>query len=367
MKVLTLWSRCLVLIALLTACTTPTAVPTVSQPTATLVAVSATATEAQAAATATTAPTTAATDITAATETTAPATATDAPTQAATETTTPTETIAPTEAVAVVNTPAGPRGALVLATTTSTADTGLLAAILPYFEARDNLDVKVIAVGTGQALAIGAKGDADVVLVHARSQEDKFVADGFGVDRRDVMYNDFVIVGPANDPAGIKDLPKAKDAFAKIAAAGAPFASRGDGSGTNTKERSLWASAAITPTSGANGYVALGQGMGETLTYANETGSYTLTDRGTWLARQSGLTNLVLLVGGTSVKTNPDTSLYNPYGVIAVNPAKFPKVNYKEATLFIEWITSLSIQRRIYEFGRDQFGQSLFYPVAQTP
>ena len=364
MKAIHTFGRWLSLAALLTACAAPTAAPTASQPTATTAAV-ATATDAQAAATATTAPTTAATA--AATETTAPATATNAPTQAATETTAPTETIAPTETAAVVPSPTGPRGTLILATTTSTADSGLLAAILPYFEARDNLDVKVIAVGTGQALAIGAKGDADVVLVHARSQEDKFVADGYGVDRRDVMYNDFVIVGPASDPAGIKDLPKAKDAFAKIAAAGAPFASRGDGSGTHSKEKSLWASAAITPTSGSNGYVALGQGMGETLNYANETGSYTLTDRGTWLARQGGLTNLVLLVGGTSVKTNPDPSLYNPYGVIAVNPARFPKVNYKEATLFIEWITSLSIQRRIYEFGRDLYGQSLFYPVAQTP
>ncbi len=367
MKAITTFGRWLSLAALLTACSAPTAAPTASQPTATAAVIAATATEAQAAATATTAPTAEATATTEATETTVPATATSAATLAATETTAPTETAAPTETVAVVPSPAGPRGTLILATTTSTADSGLLAAILPYFEARDNLDVKVIAVGTGQALAIGAKGDADVVLVHARSQEDKFVADGFGIDRRDVMYNDFVIVGPASDPAGIKDLPKAKDAFAKIAAAGAPFASRGDGSGTHTKEKSLWTSAAVTPTSGSNGYVALGQGMGETLNYANETGSYTLTDRGTWLARQGGLTNLVLLVGGTSVKTNPDPSLYNPYGVIAVNPAKFPKVNYKEASLFIEWITSLSIQRRIYEFGRDLYGQSLFYPVAQTP
>jgi tungstate transport system substrate-binding protein len=264
------------------------------------------------------------------------------------------------------NVPSDPK-TLILATTTSTSDSGLLDAILPYFEARDGVTVKVISVGTGQALAIGAKGDADVVLVHARSQEDKFVADGNGLDRKDVMYNDFVIVGPLNDPAGILNLKSAKDAFAKIASSGSPFASRGDNSGTNSKENSIWTAAGLKPVSGSNGYVALGQGMGETLVYSNETGSYTLTDRGTWLAQKSKLPNLKLLVGGTSVKTNPDKTLFNPYGVIAVNPAKFPKVNYPEAKSFIGWITSLSIQRRIYEFGRDLFGQSLFYPVAQTP
>ena len=256
---------------------------------------------------------------------------------------------------------------LILATTTSTADSGLLDAILLYFEAREDINVKVIAVGTGQALALAAKGDADVVLVHARSQEDKFVADGNGIDRRDVMYNDFVIVGPAGDPAGIAGAQLAKEALAKIAAAGAPFASRGDNSGTKTKENSLWAAAGLKPASGKNGYVALGQGMGETLLYANETGSYTLTDRGTWLARKVNLPNLKVLVGGDSIKTNPDVALFNPYGIIAVNPAKFPKVNYPKAKVLIEWITSLSIQRRIYEFGCDLYGQSLFYPVAKTP
>ena len=256
---------------------------------------------------------------------------------------------------------------LILATTTSTADSGLLTAILPYFESREGIKVKVIAVGTGQALAIGAKGDADVVLVHARSQEDKFVADGNGIDRRDVMYNDFVIVGPLKDPAGIANVKSGKEAFAKISTTGAPFASRGDNSGTNTKETSLWTAAGLKPVSGSNGYVALGQGMGETLLYSNETGSYTLTDRGTWLSQKSKLPYLTLLVGGTSVKNNPDKSLFNPYGVIAVNPAKFPKVNYPKAKLFTEWITSLSIQRRIYDFGRDSFGQSMFYPIAKTP
>ena len=256
---------------------------------------------------------------------------------------------------------------LILATTTSTADSGLLTAILPYFESREGIKVKVIAVGTGQALAIGAKGDADVVLVHARSQEDKFVADGNGIDRRDVMYNDFVIVGPLKDPAGIANVKSGKEAFAKISTTGAPFASRGDNSGTNTKETSLWTAAGLKPVSGSNGYVALGQGMGETLLYSNETGSYTLTDRGTWLSQKSKLPYLTLLVGGTSVKKNHDKSLLNPYGVIAVNPTKFTKVYYPKAKLLIEWITSLSIQRRIYDFGRDSFGQSMFYPIAKTP
>ncbi len=251
---------------------------------------------------------------------------------------------------------------MILATTTSTADSGLLAAILPYFEARENVKVKVIAVGTGQALAIGAKGDADVVLVHARAQEDKFVADGNGVDRRDVMYNDYVIVGPTSDPAGIAGMALAKDAFAQIAARDAPFVSRGDGSGTQTKENSIWAAAGLTPQSAANGYVSIGQGMGETLTFANETQSYTLSDRGTWLSQQANLPALMIVVGGASIASNADKNLHNPYGVMAVNPAKWPNVKYEFARRFIEWITSPAIQRRIGEYGKDKFGQSLFYP-----
>lgn len=355
------------LIALsLAACATatPTAAPT-APPTQPPTAVPATAVPATATAAPSEPPTAVPPSPTA-----APPTATTAP--AATATTAPTvaPTIAPTVAattIASFPTPSGPPGKLILATTTSTADSGLLRAILPFFEVRENLKIDVIAVGTGQALAIGARGDADVVLVHARAQEDAFVAAGNGIDRRDVMYNDFIIVGPASDPAAIAGTALGKEALAKIAAAGAPFASRGDNSGTNTKERELWRAAAISPQSGQNGYVALGQGMGETLIYANETGAYTLTDRGTRLARLASLPNLTLLVGGASVRTNPDPALYNPYGVIAVNPAKFPNVNYEKAKLFIEWITSLAIQRRIYEFGRDLYGESLFYPVAQTP
>jgi tungstate transport system substrate-binding protein len=249
-----------------------------------------------------------------------------------------------------------------LATTTSTADTGLLDAIVPVFESKYGARVDIVAVGTGQALALGASGDADVVLVHARAQEDKFVASGDGLDRRDVMYNDFVIVGPAADPAGIAGAELAKDAFAKIAAQQAVFVSRGDKSGTNTKEMALWAAAGLTPTFDLPWYLSIGQGMGETLNFTNEKLGYTLTDRGTWLAQQANLSYLKLLVGGANVAVNPDKSLLNPYGVIPVNPARHPGVNFELATKFAEWITALDTQQVISDFGRDKFGQSLFYP-----
>jgi tungstate transport system substrate-binding protein len=248
-----------------------------------------------------------------------------------------------------------------LATTTSTADTGLLDAIVPAFESQYGVRVDVVAVGTGQALALGASGDADVVLVHARAQEDKFVANGDGLERRDVMYNDFVIVGPAADPAGIAGTELAKDAFAKIAAKQAVFVSRGDKSGTNTKEMALWAAAGLTPTVDSPWYLSIGQGMGETLTFTNEKPGYTLTDRGTWLAQQANLRDLKLLVGGPNVAGNPDKSLLNPYGVIPVNPAKHPGVNFDLATDFANWITSVETQQLISAFGQDKFGQPLFY------
>ena len=252
-----------------------------------------------------------------------------------------------------------------LATTTSTADSGLLDAILPDFEQKNNARVDVVAVGTGQALEIGTKGDADVVLVHARSREDKFVADGDGVDRRDVMYNDFVVVGPATDPAGISSVTVAKEAFAKIAEAQAPFASRGDDSGTHTKEKSIWAAAGITPTIDSGWYLAVGQGMGETLLFANEKQAYTLADRGTWLSMQDKLPALALLVGGETIDQNGDKALLNPYGVIPVNPEKHPGVNFELATQFAEWLTSAETQQMISDYGKDKFGQSLFYPNSQ--
>ncbi len=249
-----------------------------------------------------------------------------------------------------------------LATTTSTADSGLLDAILPAFEAQYNTNVEVIAVGTGQALELGAKGDVDVVLVHARAREDEFVNAGDGVNRLDVMYNDFVLVGPKNDSAGVKGLETAKEAFQKIAAAAAPFASRGDDSGTHSKENSIWKSSEIAPDPASGWYFSLGQGMGETLIFANEKPAYTLADRGTWLAQKDNLPNLEIWVGGASINENKDKSLYNPYGVIPVNPAKHAGVIFELATQFAEWITAVETQEMIGEFGKDKFGQPLFYP-----
>lgn len=254
-----------------------------------------------------------------------------------------------------------------LATTTSTADSGLLDAILPIFEEAYNARVDVVAVGTGQALEIGAKGDADVVLVHARAREDKFVADGDGVNRLDVMYNDYIIVGPTTDPAAIKESAVAKEALAKIAEAQAPFASRGDDSGTHTKEKSLWAAAGITPTVDSGWYLSVGQGMGETLIFANERLAYTLADRGTWLAMAENLPELTVLTGGATIDQNGDKALLNPYGVIPVNPEKHPTVNFDLATKFAEWLTAAPTQQMIGEYGKEQFGQPLFYPSSVNP
>jgi tungstate transport system substrate-binding protein len=257
--------------------------------------------------------------------------------------------------------PTSPPQTLRLATTTSTDDSGLLDAILPDFESRCNATVEVIAVGTGQALELGANGDVDVVLVHARTREDQFVADGHGVNRLDVMYNDFVVVGPTDDPAGISGMGTAKEALAQITAKSAAFVSRGDDSGTHTKEKSIWMSAGITPTA-SGWYFSIGQGMGETLLFANEQLAYTLADRGTWLSQQSNLPSLAVLVGGADIAENKDKALLNPYGVIPVNPEKHPGVNFDLATQFAEWITSVETQQRIADFGKDKFGQPLFYP-----
>ena len=248
--------------------------------------------------------------------------------------------------------PAKTAGRLILATTTSTRDAGLLDYILPDFEAKYNASVEVIAVGTGQALELGKKGDADVELVHARAQEDAFVAAGDGVNRQDVMYNDFIIIGPANDPAGIKGL-KSTEAFAKIAQTGSRFISRGDQSGTNTKELAIWKAAGVEPK--GDWYISAGQGMGAVLTMANEQLAYTLSDRATYLARTKKGIDLVILSEG-------DPDLLNRYGVIAVNPAKHPGVNSDLANKFIDWITSVETQKLIGTFGVKDFGKPLFFP-----
>ncbi|MER2600138.1 MAG: substrate-binding domain-containing protein [Caldilineales bacterium] len=254
------------------------------------------------------------------------------------------------------------RSRLVLATTTSTADSGLLDAILPSFEQQYHAKVEVIAVGTGQALEIGSKGDADVLLVHSRKGEDKFVAEGHAEQRFDVMTNDFVVAGPEDDPAGIGSMSLAQEAFAAIAEAEASFASRGDESGTHTKELAIWASIPVTPTAEMAWYNSLGQGMGDTLVFANEQGAYTLTDRGTFLAMSQQLPNLKIMVGGSNPAGNKDKMLLNPYGVLVVAAAAHPGVNETLALQFQDWLLSVPTQKMIGDYGVAKFGQPLFYP-----
>ena len=246
-----------------------------------------------------------------------------------------------------------PERSLVLATTTSTYDSGLLDAIIPPFEREQNVKVRVIAVGTGQALALAARGDVDVVLVHAPKKEEKFVADGFGIDRTYVMYNDFVILGPGEDPAHIRELTSAAEAFRRIAETRSTFASRGDESGTHIKETLIWNLTGIEPPEGEGWYLSLGQGMGGTLTAANEKGAYTLSDRGTFLSRSD--LNLKVLAEG-------DEALFNPYHVMMVNPAMFPTIQAELANFFIQYLISSEAQQAIGEFGKDKYGRSLFTP-----
>jgi len=252
-------------------------------------------------------------------------------------------------------------GLLRLATTTSTADSGLLDFILPDFQKKYNCSVDVVAVGTGQSLELGRRGDADVVLVHSRPGEDKFVADGFARERFDVMYNDFIVVGPKEDPARIRGLSLGKDAFRAIMDSGQPFASRGDKSGTHTKELSVWASLGVTPGASMKWYNSLGQGMGEVLLFANDQKAYTLADRGTYLAMVDKLPGLEILVGGRNLAENKDKILLNPYGVLAVSPDKYPQTNFELAMKFVAWICSVDTQKMIAGFGADRFGQPLFY------
>lgn len=248
-----------------------------------------------------------------------------------------------------------------LATTTSTDNSGLLDSILPTFEAKFDAQVNVIAVGTGQALKLGEGGDADVILVHAKTREEEFVAAGHGVIRADVMYNDFIIVGPKDDPAAISGIIPASDAFAIIASKQATFASRGDDSGTHTKERSLWQATGLTADPNGDWYKSLGQGMGDTLRFANEVGAYTLTDRGTFLALQDTLPNLAVVLGGMSIADNTDETLFNPYGVIPINPDK-GNIEAELAAEFVTWITSVETQIEISEFGMETYAMPLFYP-----
>ena len=241
-----------------------------------------------------------------------------------------------------------------LATTTSTENSGLLQHLLPAFERETGYQVHVIAVGTGKALRMGRDGDVDVVLVHAPAAEQKFVDEGFGVKRIDVMYNDFVIVGPAEDPASVRSSTGGIDALTKIAKNQATFISRGDDSGTNKKELSLWKDAGINPQ--GDWYREAGQGMGKVLQMSGELSAYTLTDRGTWLAYQSKSPLKIACQG--------DPALFNPYGIIAVNPALYPDINHAGAQALIDWITSPAGQKLIGTYL--VAGSLLFTPSADT-
>lgn len=258
-----------------------------------------------------------------------------------------------------------------LATTTSTVDTGLLTAILPDFQARCACRVDVVAVGTGQALELGRRGDADVLLVHAPEQEAAFMKEGHGARRDDVMYNDFVIVGPAADPAGVAKASSARDAFRSVAGGAAAFASRGDRSGTHTKELSIWKSAGLSPSTAASArpawYLSVGQGMGETLAFANERQAYALSDRATWTSMQARLPNLRCHVGGASGEENPDRDLRNQYSVIVVEQARHTGVDATLASQFADWLLSKPTQARIGAFGRDEGGHPLFHPNSDAP
>ena len=249
---------------------------------------------------------------------------------------------------------AGPKP-VILATTTSTQDSGLLDQLVPLFEKQQGCSVKTIAVGSGQAMKMGERGEADVLLVHSPGAEQQFMAGGFGSSRQLVMHNDFVLVGPAADPAGIRQAANSADALKKIATQAALFLSRGDNSGTHAKERTLWKQAGITP-EGLGWYQQTGLGMGQTLQVAAEKRGYLLTDRATFLALKKRL-NLEILLQG-------DARLLNIYHVITVNPARWPKVNAAGGKAFADFMVSKQAQQLIGSFGVDRFGAPLFFPDA---
>jgi len=255
-------------------------------------------------------------------------------------------------APATPSTPSNPN--LILATTTSTQDSGLLDVLIPLFETESGYTVQTVAVGSGQAMKMGEEGNADVLLVHAPASEVTFMESGFGIDRALVMHNDFIIVGPASDPAGIKGKP-VLDALILIGVGSGTFVSRGDDSGTHKAELALWKKADVDPKASA-WYLESGQGMGATLTIASEKNAYTLTDRATYLANKANLPLEILVEG--------DKSLLNVYHVITVNNEKWPKANYDGAVAFLKFMTESSTQKVISQFGVDRYGQQLFIPDA---
>jgi len=256
--------------------------------------------------------------------------------------------------LAILTLPAEAQRPVILSTTTSIQDSGLLDVLVPLFERQTGYSVKTIAVGTGQALALAARGEADVVLAHAPGLEKKYVADGKMLNRRLVMYNDFVIIGSAGDPAKIKGTKKATDAMRAIASTGSRFVSRGDNSGTHTLEKALWKLAGVEPQAGW--YIESGQGMGATLGIAADRNAYTLTDRGTYLAFQKRVRLPILLEG--------DKPLLNIYSVMEVNSSNGPKVNTAGGNAFADFMVSADVQKIVKTFGVDKYGQALFVPVA---
>ena len=252
--------------------------------------------------------------------------------------------------------PVEPKGTIILATTTSTQDSGLLDYLLPAFTAETGWEVDTIAVGTGKALQMGVDGEADVLLVHARASEDEFMANGDGTLRYDVMYNDFVLVGPAEDPAGVKACNNIiADSLAAIADSQSEFVSRGDDSGTHKKELAIWKAAGIEPA--GDWYISAGAGMGDVLKMADEKQAYTITDRATYLAMKDTL--------GLEIVCEKDTDMLNPYGVITVNPEKNDQINEEGAKAFADWLVSENGQKMIGEFGVEEYGAPLFTPDAK--
>ncbi len=268
----------------------------------------------------------------------------------------------PTRVSGPATQPTKASGEIILATTTSTQDSGLLDVLIPMFEDETGYTVKTVAVGSGAAIEQGARGDADVLLVHSPAAEQKMVDEGNGIERTLVMHNDFIIVGPVGDPAAVADQERADDALKAIAAAQAStevrFISRGDDSGTHALEKKLWTAAAIDP-AGQSWYEETGQGMGATLQVANQKSGYTISDRATYLAQKDNLDLEVLLQG--------DPALLNVYHVIVVNPDQHPDVNAAGARAFVAWITRADIQQIIGEFGVQDFGEPLFFPDAGKP